>query len=78
MQNIYAAERKNQHDGTRNKGAFKRDSDFLAFIQMRYNSKEYRRGANWVNHHEINNKGSDKIFDHILYLLIDCVGLGAG
>jgi hypothetical protein len=78
MQNPYAAERKKQHYGTRNKGAFKRGSDFLAFIQMRCNSEENRRGANRVNHHEINNKGSDKIFDHILYLLIDCVCLSAG
>jgi hypothetical protein len=55
-----------------------RRSDFLAFIQMRCNCKENGCGANWVNHHEINNKGSDKIFDHILYLLIACIVLGAG
>jgi hypothetical protein len=33
---------------------------------------------NRVNHHEINDKGSDKIFNHILYLLICCAGLSAG
>ena len=49
MQNPYAAERKKQHDGTRNKGAFKRGTDFLAFIQMRCDSKKNGRGANWVD-----------------------------
>ena len=77
MQNPYAAERKKQHDGTRNKAAFKRGTDFLAFIQMRCNSKEDGRGANLVNPHKINEKGSNKILDHILFLLINCAGLGA-
>jgi hypothetical protein len=31
-----------------------------------------------VNHHEINNKGRDEIFNHILYLLINFAGLAAG
>jgi hypothetical protein len=60
------------------KAAFKRGTDFLAFVQMRCNSKEDGRGANRIDHHEINDKGRDEIFDHILFLLIACAGLGAG
>jgi hypothetical protein len=69
---------KKQHDDTGNKAAVKRGTDFLAFIQTLYNQMENDCGANWFNHHELNDKDSDKIFDHMLHLLINCVGLSAG
>ena len=52
--------------------------DFLAFVKMRCDGKENRRSANRVDHHEINDKGRDEIFDHLLDLVINCAGLAAG
>ena len=44
-----------------NKAAFKRGTNFLAFIQMHFDGKENERGTNRSEHHEINDKGNDKI-----------------
>ena len=76
MQDSYAAERKRQHDGTCNKAAFKRGLNFLAFIQMRFDGKENGRGANRVNHYEINDEATNKISIissiSLLALLVGC------
>jgi hypothetical protein len=67
-----------QRDGTSNKAALKRGTDFLVFVKMGSDRKENGRGTNWVNHNKTEDKGSDKIFDYSLYLRMGCAGLGAG
>ena len=78
MQNPYTLERKKHQNSTSNKWPLKHATDFLAFIQIRCNSKENGRGANWFNYNKIDDKGSDKIFNHTLCILIDYAGVCYG
>jgi hypothetical protein len=79
MQNPYAAERKkNSIMAPATKVPSSAVRIFWRLFKCVVMVREVGSVPNGVNYNKIDDKGSDKIFNHILYVLICCAGLGVG